>query len=136
MLTISNDKATKDLFKKLYQEIANVKVQVSFNNHFFPCGTADDECDSEYYRYILINKKNNKKLCGNLIWLLQKIDAVIDYNFEYDFGSLYGILERFKIITKMEKIDDVIVYDLFEAYENLERFDMIKNIEMNGKVLT
>lgn len=136
MLTISNDKTTKDLFKSLYQEIANIKVQVNFNTYFFPCGSSDDECDSNYYRYILINKNNNKKLCGNLIWLLQKIDAVIDYNFEYDFYSLYGILERFKIITKMEKIDGVIIYDLFEAYGNLERFDMIKNIEMNGKVLT
>jgi hypothetical protein len=136
MLTINNDKATKELFKNLYQEIANIRTQVLFNRHFFPDGNADDECDSYYYRYILINKNNNKKLCGNLIWLIQKIDDVIDYHFDYDIYSLYGILERFKIINKLDKIDGVIVYDLFETYDNLIKFDMIKSIEMNNKVMT
>ena len=45
-------------------------------------------------------------------------------------------MERFKIINKLDKIDGVIVYDLFETYDNLTKFDMIKNIEMNGKILT
>lgn len=136
MLTITNDKATKELFKNLYQEIANIRTQVLFNTHFFPHSNGDDECDGYYYRYILINKNNNKKLCGNLIWLIQKMDDIIDYNFEYDIYSLYGILERFKIINKLDKIDGVIVYDLFETYDNLTTFDMIKNIEMNGASLT
>lgn len=136
MLTINNDKITKELFKNLYQEIANIRTQVLFNTHFFPNSDADDEYDSYCYRYIMINKKNNRKLCGNLIWLIQKIDDIVDYNFDYDIFSLYGILERFKIINKLDKIDGLVIYDLFEYYDNLLKFSMIKNIEMNGKIMT
>ncbi len=136
MLTINNDKSTKDLFTKLYEEIAIIKSQVNYNPYFFPSANVDDEYSTHYYRYIMINKKNNRKLCGNLIWLIQKIDDIINYKFDYDMYSLYGVIERFKIIKKIEKIEGLVIYDLFETYDNLLKFDMIRNIEMNNKIMT
>jgi len=105
------------LFKNLYEEISLIRGQVNFNIYMFENGRYDDDCRSKYFRYIIINKNDKTKfICGNLIYLICNIHKITDCYFEYDIKTLYGIIERYKIIKEIINVNDVIIYDLNLIY--------------------
>ena len=136
MLTINNDKSTKDLFTKLYEEMKNIKYDVNFNEKIFDSGRYLDCSKSKCIQYILINQKTNEKIIGNLLYILSNMDNIIDKsNFEYEMTDLYGVLERYEIIKNIKKLNDVKIYDFKKIYDIVKNNNFDVNIKLNDKSL-
>jgi hypothetical protein len=132
MLTINNDKSTKDLFEKLYEEMRNIKYDVNFNDKIFDSGRYLDCSKSKCIQYILINQKTNEKIIGNLLYILSNMDNIIDKsNFEYEMTDLYGVLERYEIIKNIKKLNDVKIYDFKKIYDVVKNNNFDVNINLN-----
>jgi hypothetical protein len=136
MFTITNDKKTKDLFKKFYEEIRNIKYDVNYNEKIFDSGWYLDCSKSKCIQYILFNEVTNEKIIGNLLFILSNIDNIIDKsNFDYKMTDLYGILERYEIIKNIKKINGVRIYDFKKIYDVVSNNNFDVNINLNNKLL-
>ena len=136
MLTITNDKTTKELFKNFYEEMRNIKYDVNFNEKIFDSGRYLDCSKSKCIQYILINEITNEKIIGNLLFILSNIDNIIDKsNFDYEMTDLYSILERYEIIKNIKKINGIKVYDFKKIYDVVKNNNFDVNVSLNDKSL-
>ena len=136
MLTINNTKNTKELYEKLYRELVKIKYDVNYNHKIFDAGRYLDCSESKCIQYILINEMTNKKIIGNLFYILSNIDNIIEKSyFDYEMNDLYGILERYQVIKNINKINGIKVYDFKKIYEVVKNNDIDVNIRLNGKSL-
>lgn len=92
------------------------------------------ECD-----YIIVDdNKTTKYIAGNLYMVLVNIDSIINnyYVCEYPLYSAYGVIERYKIINGLIKINGVNVYVMNKIYDDIksERLEPKKMI-INNKCL-
>lgn len=133
---MSNDLTTKNLFKKLDEEMKNIKYDVNYNDKLFDSGRYLDCSESKCIQYILINERTNEKIIGNLLFILSNIDNVLNKtDVDYEITELYGILERYKIIKNINKINGIKIYDIKKMYDVAKNNNFDVNISLNGKTL-
>lgn len=94
----------------------------------------DAECD-----YIVVDANDTSKyIAGNLYMVLVNINRIVEkyYEFNYPLYSAYGVLERYKIINGLVKINNVNVYVMNKIYDDItsERLEP-KEMLINNKCL-
>ena len=75
------------------------------------------ECD-----YVIVDANDTSKyIAGNLYMVLVNVSRIINkyYKFEYPLYSAYGVLERYKIINGLIKINGVNVYVMNKIYDDI-----------------
>jgi len=75
------------------------------------------ECD-----YVIVDANDTSKyIAGNLYMVLVNVNRIINkyYNFDYPLYSAYGVLERYKIINGIIKINSVNVYVMNKIYDDI-----------------
>ncbi len=75
------------------------------------------ECD-----YVIVDANDTSKyIAGNLYMVLVNVNRIINkyYNFDYPLYSAYGVLERYKIINGIIKINGVNVYVMNKIYDDI-----------------
>ena len=72
--------------------------------------------------YIIVDANDTAKyIAGNLYMVLVNVNKIVNkyYKFEYPLYSAYGVLERYKIINGLVKINGINVYVMNKIYDDI-----------------